>query len=57
MTYKPIPTDTAGGQPRIQSWAGANLEVVTVADVVFTVTAAYYKKTSDLDFAAWDMLR
>ena len=38
-------------------WAGADLEIVTVADVVFTATIGFYKFTGGDDFSVWDAKR
>lgn len=38
-------------------WTGADLEVVTVADVDYTASIGYYKVAGGDDFATWDAKR
>lgn len=38
-------------------WSGADLEIVTVADVVFTATIGFYKFTGGDEFSVWDAKR
>lgn len=40
-----------------QGWAGAGIEVVTVADFPFTVAVGYFKLNSTEDFSQWDSRR
>ena len=48
---------SAGLQGRWVGWTGADLEVVTVADVVFTASIGYVKVVGGDDFATWDAKR
>lgn len=38
-------------------WAGARLEVVTVADVVFTASIGFHRLNTTENFSAWDARR
>lgn len=42
---------------KFASWAGARLEVVTVADVVFTASIGYHKLNTEESFTTWDARR
>jgi len=38
-------------------WKDARLEVVTVADFIYTVLCSYIKQSEGLDYSDWDSLR
>jgi len=38
-------------------WKDARLEVVTVTDFIYSVTAGYYKQKTGVDYPEWDALR
>jgi len=40
-----------------RGWKNARLEVVTVQDFIYTVTAGYVKERDGLNYADWDSLR
>lgn len=46
-----------GLQGKWIGWTGADLEIVTVADVVFTASIGYVKVAGGDDFATWDAKR